>query len=175
MKLSVVIACRNAASTLGRALVSVLEQGFADMEILVVDEGSTDGTVALAERLGERIADFELIGLAADIGRGAARNAGLARARGECVVFLDAEDAYGAGVFAKVIADLDTYMWADGIEFGVRVADATREVQPLQQAVIANSLAGNIVLRRAFVEAIGGFPDDGDFRAGKGDADSAFR
>ena len=175
MKLSVVISCRNAAATLGRALVSVLEQGFADMEILVVDEGSTDGTVALAERLGERIADFELISLAADIGRGAARNAGLARARGECVVFLDAEDAYGAGVFAKVIADLDTYMWADGIEFGVRLADAQREVQPLQQAVIANSLAGNIILRRAFVEAIGGFPDDGDFRAGKGDADSAFR
>src|ERR1700722_8392519 len=100
MKLAVVIACRNASSTLGRALVSALEQGFADMEILVVDEGSTDGTIALAERLGERIADFELIRLAAGSGRAAARNAGLARARGEYVAFLDAADAYGAGVLA---------------------------------------------------------------------------
>jgi hypothetical protein len=174
MKLSVVIVCHNAVASLGRAVVSVLEQGFADLQILVVDDASTDGSVALAERLSEEIAECELIRLEASRGRGAARNAGLARARGDYVAFLDAEDAYGSGVVAKVIGDLDNFLWADGIEFGVRLAGG-RAAEAAQLAVVANSLCGCIITRRAFLEAIGGFPADDAFRDAGGDPDSAFR
>jgi glycosyltransferase involved in cell wall biosynthesis len=175
MKISVVIPCHNAERSLERALASVLEQGVADSEILIVDDASTDGTVALAERLGARIGEFRLIRLEAKAGAAAARNAGLAQARGEYVAFLDPDDAYGEGVFAKINADFELFPWADGIEFGLRLVNAHREVHAEQLAIIAGSIPGSVVVRRAFARAIGGFPIDAEFHGRHAGEGIAFR
>ena len=92
-RVSVVIPAFNAESHIEPCLVSVFDQG-ADlaMEVIVVDDGSTDGTVM-------RLREFpQLICLQqSNAGPAAARNAGVRRARGEFVAFLDADDLWPEG------------------------------------------------------------------------------
>jgi hypothetical protein len=85
---SVVMPAYNAARTIGRAIDSVLGQTFNDLEVIVVDDGSQDGTLALASARGGRVRAFGQ----ANAGPAAARNTGLGHARGEFVAFLDADD-----------------------------------------------------------------------------------
>jgi len=175
MKISVVIPCHNSETHLARAVSSVLEQGVAETELIVVDDASSDGTVSLSERLGTRIPSFSLVRLERHSGPGAARNAGLGRARGQYVAFLDSDDAYGGGVFRRVLGDLDRFPWADGVEFAVRLVDAHREVHPQQLRMIANTLPSNIIVRRETAKSVGGFPADAEFRSARIGEDAAYR
>ena len=85
---SIIIPAYNCARYLPESLDSVLAQGGADRELLVVDDGSTDDTGAVAARYG---ADVRLIA-APHGGYAAARNRGLAEARGDWIAFHDADD-----------------------------------------------------------------------------------
>ena len=86
---SIIIPTYNRASFIGATLDSVLTQEFAAFEVLVVDDGSTDNTAAV---VGEFV-DPRLRYLSKqNAERGAARNYGVARARGEYVLFLDSDD-----------------------------------------------------------------------------------
>src|SRR6478736_3287941 len=89
MRFSVVIPTYNRASTLPRAIRSVLEQTYADVELVIVDDGSTDDT---AEVVGA-FADARITYLRqTNRGVSAARNAGAAAATGDFIVFLDSDD-----------------------------------------------------------------------------------
>src|SRR5918994_3621037 len=85
---TVVIPCYNQAHFLGEAIESVLSQSYPNFEILVVDDGSTDDTSEVAGRYPQqvRLIRQENRGLAG------ARNTGIGHARGEYLVFLDADD-----------------------------------------------------------------------------------
>lgn len=83
---SVVIPCYNQAHFLPHAIDSVRTQRGADLDILVVDDGSTDDTADVARRLGVRVVSQR------NQGQGAARNHGLLHATGEYLVFLDSDD-----------------------------------------------------------------------------------
>jgi glycosyltransferase involved in cell wall biosynthesis len=87
-KVSVIIPAYNSAGTLAHAIRSVLNQTYTAFEIIVVDDGSTDGTAAVA-----RAHDVELISQA-NSGPSAARNHGIRVAKGELIAFLDADDAW---------------------------------------------------------------------------------
>lgn len=89
-RVSVVIPCYNAERVLGRALDSVLAQTRPADEIIVVDDGSSDGS---AELVAAKYPQITLI-RQENQGPAAARNAGLKRATGEFVAFLDADDAW---------------------------------------------------------------------------------
>lgn len=89
-RVSVIIPAYNAAGFIGDAIRSVLDQTFTDLEVIVVNDGSQDGTSAVAHALADtrvRVLDQ------ANGGVSAARNAGLAMARGAFIGFLDADDA----------------------------------------------------------------------------------
>jgi glycosyltransferase involved in cell wall biosynthesis len=86
--ISVIIATYNCAPYLRESLDSVFGQTWQDMEVLVVDDGSTDDTSAVLSGYGGRLTVIET----PHAGYAAARNAGLARARGEWVAFHDADD-----------------------------------------------------------------------------------
>ena len=89
-RFSVVIPAFNSAATLARAIESVLAQSWPADEIIVVDDGSSDGSAAIAGRFG---APVRLI-RQKNSGVSVARNAGAAAARGDWLAFLDADDWY---------------------------------------------------------------------------------
>ncbi len=86
-RVSIVIPCFNGEDYLGTALASCLAQDYPDVETIVVDDGSSDGSVALAESC----ADVTCISQE-NQGVSAARNAGIAAATGDFIVFLDHDD-----------------------------------------------------------------------------------
>jgi glycosyltransferase involved in cell wall biosynthesis len=91
-QVSVVIPTYNRASLLGRALRSVLNQTLSDLECIVVDDGSTDQTVALVE--GFQDPRLRVVRLPGNGGCGRARNTGIRVARGELIAFLDSDDEW---------------------------------------------------------------------------------
>ncbi|MCI0380021.1 MAG: glycosyltransferase family 2 protein, partial [Gemmataceae bacterium] len=104
MHVSVIVPLYNKAKYVERALTSISAQTAHDLEILVVDDGSTDGGGDMAERFAE----LRLRLIRQDnAGPGAARNRGLAEARGEFVAFLDADDEWLPDYLEKNLALLE--------------------------------------------------------------------
>jgi glycosyltransferase involved in cell wall biosynthesis len=101
MSVSVVMPAKNAAAHLREAIESVLAQGSAVRELIVVDDGSTDDTVALVRGL-----DDSRICLLSNKGAGvsAARNLGARTATGAWLMFLDADDRLRPGAVARLTA-----------------------------------------------------------------------
>lgn len=92
---TVVIPCFNAARFIGRTIESVLAQTYAPLEVIVVDDRSTDDSVELVRVHARRDARVRLIERARNAGAPAApRNTGVAAARGRWVAFLDADDIW---------------------------------------------------------------------------------
>ncbi len=100
-RFSIITACFNAARTLGRTLESLQQQQCRDFEWIVVDGGSTDGTLALLE---EHKALVDVLVPGPDRGISDAFNKGVARARGEFVGILNADDFYLPDTLATVAA-----------------------------------------------------------------------
>jgi glycosyltransferase involved in cell wall biosynthesis len=103
-RVSVVIPAWNAAHTLPETLASVFHQTFADYEVLVVDDGSTDTTPDLLGGYGDRIRVLRK----ANEGRpSTTRNLGVRAARGELIAFLDADDRWQPEKLARQVALFD--------------------------------------------------------------------
>lgn len=103
--ISVIIPVYNMEKYLGRCLDSVLASGFRDFEVLLVDDGSTDGCGAIGEAYAQRDGRVKCI-RQENQGVSAARNRGLQEAAGEWVVFVDADD-YVAPDFLAAVARED--------------------------------------------------------------------
>ena len=91
MKISVILPCYNAGAYLSACLDSLLAQSMRDFEVIFVDDGSRDDSLALARRYAERDARIHVFSQE-NQGVSAARNLGLARARGEWITFVDGDD-----------------------------------------------------------------------------------
>ncbi len=102
-KVSVIVPAFNAAQFIERALASALEQEGVDVEIIVVDDGSTDGTGDLVERLSKADPRIRLLRLDRNKGPSVARNTALDAAEGEWIAILDADDAYCAGRLRRLV------------------------------------------------------------------------
>lgn len=87
---SVVIPTFNRCDLLERALTAVFGQTLQDLEVIVADDGSTDGTGAMLRRWPERVRHLRQT----NRGPAAARNLGLAATRGEYIAFLDSDDVW---------------------------------------------------------------------------------
>ena len=89
--ISVVVPLFNKAAYIARALESIRRQTWTDFEVVVVDDGSTDGGGAIAAQFADP--RFRVV-TQPNRGQGAARNRGIAEASGELIAFLDADDAW---------------------------------------------------------------------------------
>jgi glycosyltransferase involved in cell wall biosynthesis len=106
-RVSILIPCYNGEDYLGKAIESCLALEYPDVQIIVIDDGSTDGSAALAERYKEVVCIRQ-----ANQGVSAARNAGIAAATGDFIVFLDHDDE----------------LMCDALRIGVALLQANPEV-----------------------------------------------
>ena len=124
---SIIIPVYNAETFLSEAVCSVLEQTFADLELVLVDDCSTDGSAALAASYCCRDARVRLIRMPENGGAAAARNTGIKEARGRYILFLDSDDVYEQGLLEAVAAQLekdpDVVLW--GLTEEYRGADGS--------------------------------------------------
>jgi glycosyltransferase involved in cell wall biosynthesis len=97
----VVTPCYNASATLAETIASVVGQTYPHLEHIVVDDGSTDATWEVVEQHRERVNGLRLT---ENRGAAFARNRGVELARGEYLVFLDADDLMGAEAVAALVA-----------------------------------------------------------------------
>ena len=107
MKISVITVCFNSQATIERSLQSVVAQQWPEVEHIVIDGGSTDGTLAILERFRPHLA---VLVSEPDKGIYDAMNKGLARATGDVVCFLNADDQYAnSTVLAQVAQQMRTH------------------------------------------------------------------
>jgi glycosyltransferase involved in cell wall biosynthesis len=140
---SIVVPAYNAEEHLGETLASVEAQTYTDWEVIVADDGSTDRTVDVASRFGDRFTILR--GGPSNEGPAAARNRALAVASGELVALLDADDLWLPGYLERMVQSFD-----EGRARGLRVGIVTCN---------ARILGPNGYLSRTFMEHQG-FPDD---------------
>ena len=108
MKLSVVIPCYNEASSLEGLIQSVLQVDLPDIEteILLVDDGSTDGSWQIAQRLAEFQPEISLLRHEKNQGKGAALRTAFAQVQGDIVVIQDADLEYDPNEYPKLLAPI---------------------------------------------------------------------
>lgn len=107
--ISVIVPFHNAAATLERCVRALLDQKDVTLEIILVDDASTDDGPAIAAALAHGLsaqarAQLRLIRLEHNVGPGAARNAGMAEAVGDYIGFADADDTCADDMFATLLA-----------------------------------------------------------------------
>ena len=102
-QVSVIIPAFNAEETLGRCLDSVLGQN-VELEVIIVDDCSTDGTATLCERYAERDRRVRLLRNSENIGQGLSRNRGIETARGTFLAFVDADDYLAPHMYEDLLS-----------------------------------------------------------------------
>lgn len=103
-KISVVVPVFNKAAWLGLCLDSILTQSFADIEVLCVDDASTDGSRALLEHYANSDDRVRIVCNPVNAGAGPARNRGIRAARGRYVQLVDADDLLGDDALRSLYA-----------------------------------------------------------------------
>lgn len=168
-KIDVIIPCYNAEKTLARAVESVLNQPYLG-KIWLVDDASTDGTLALAKAFAEQYPHQIFVeSMAQNGGVAKARNWGALQSNNAFIAFLDADDAYEQGALEVAAAIFHFQPDTSVVRLALKPIDL-----PARYAEHPNfefawqhmrmTCGGNVVFRRAFFLACGGFPQDELFR-----------
>jgi len=166
---TVIIPAHNRAGMIGQALECLLRQTLPPAQVIVVDDGSTDDTAAVARGFGARVSVIQQ----ANAGPGAARNRALAEATGEFVQFFDSDDLCTpdklerqARALVESGADLAYGGWAHcWIEdHGLRVDPMGVQQGGVQRDPLSAMLAGWLtfmpasLVRRSWIGQVGGYP-----------------
>jgi glycosyltransferase involved in cell wall biosynthesis len=168
-RVSVVIPAYNAAATIGQALESVFRQSLQDIEVIVVNDGSTDGTPRVLAGYGERIRVLTKVNEGKPA---AARNLAVREARGELVAFLDADDWWRddklerqVAVFDKrpdvgLVYTADATVDADGKTVSVNPCPPGARGHIYELLSIHNVMVGSsVMVRRQAILQAGGFDE----------------
>jgi glycosyltransferase involved in cell wall biosynthesis len=98
-RISIVTPCLNQVEFIEQTIRSVLDQGYPNLEYIVIDGGSTDGTVEVIELYADQLAFFVS---EPDAGQAAAINKGFTRATGDVLAYINSDDYYLPGAFQRV-------------------------------------------------------------------------
>lgn len=115
VKFSVLVAVYNAAPYLRACLDSILHQSVDDLQILCVDDASTDGSLSILSEYAARDKRVEVIRLDRNQGQAAARNVALSRAKGEWILMVDADDLLGENALEELARTMRRFPSADCI------------------------------------------------------------
>jgi succinoglycan biosynthesis protein ExoO len=139
MSVSVIIPAYNAEAFVGRAIASAIAQTRPPIEILIVDDCSTDGTRAVLEAAARDHPLIKVIAMPRNGGPSVARNAGIAAAQGDWLAILDADDAYAPERLAALIP----FAEATGADF---VADDIAYYDAVADCVTGSGMGRDVVL-----------------------------
>lgn len=162
---TVVIPCYNTEDFIGRAIESALAQTYPNVEVVVVDDGSTDGSLDVLRSFGDRIRWTT----GPNRGASAARNRGIELARGELIQFLDADDTlHPEKIQVQIDAALPVAPKIVYCDIEMLHLDGRRRVvsstcmseDPVVQMLLRNILTPCPLHSKAFLEAVGGFRTD---------------
>ena len=169
---SVVIPVFNGAEELSGAIDSALDQRDCDLEVIVVDDGSTDGTDEVIRSYGERIRCVRPVG-PVPAGAARARNDGVAQARGDWIAFLDHDDVWLSGKLGAQLELADRkgvdVVYTNARNFGDvgRVAELRSDPAAMPEGDVFEALlldnfitTSSVIVRRATFDAVGGFNED---------------
>ena len=132
MKLSVVIPVYRVEAFLRKCVDSVVSQDVDDMEIILVDDCSPDGSGRLCDTLAESDARIRVVHREQNGGLSAARNSGLDVATGDCITFVDSDDFLAPGTYQSILRTMMS-RHADCVEFPVMKrygSDKAEEYKP---------------------------------------------
>lgn len=115
MKYSVIIPVYNVEKYIDRCLKSIISQNYDDLEIIVIDNGSTDSSGSICDTYASEYSNISVYHIE-NHGVGSARNFGLSKARGEFIYFVDSDDYLVGNLFAefedKLVPDLDLLVFS---------------------------------------------------------------
>lgn len=106
-RLTLIVPAYNVQGYVRECLDSVLQQDFTDFEVVAVDDCSPDGSGAILDEYAERDPRVHVLHLPENVGLGHARNAGMERATGDYLLFLDSDDTLAPGSLSGIAARLD--------------------------------------------------------------------
>jgi glycosyltransferase involved in cell wall biosynthesis len=169
MKLSVIIPCYNGADTITTQLDALSTQSWSETwEVIVSDNGSTDGTSAVVERYRERLPNLRIVDASHKRGQPYALNAGVRAARSEAVAFCDADDEVAPGWVAAMGEALSRHDFVAGC-FEMEKLNPRWMKSSHHQEVGLNTYryppylphagSGNMGVRRSVHAALGGFDE----------------
>jgi len=161
---SVVIPVRNGAAVIHRQLDALTGQTYPGAwEVVVADNGSTDDTVAVVEGWADRLPGLRVVDAGSRPGVGPARNAGTAAARGEAVLYCDADDACDPGWVSGMVDALTRYPIVGG-PCAVEDPDGTVYDAPTRLhetfGVVPFPIGGNFGVWVDVFDRVGGFEAD---------------
>lgn len=169
--ISVIIACYNGAETLAEQLAALSQQRWSGAwELLLVDNRSTDRSVALARSFQRQLPELRIIEANARQGQPYALNCGIAAARGEALLFCDADDVVADGWLAAMASAVATAPLVAGPFDLTRLnpdAVAQGRDNPQPQGVqsyryppyLPHAGSGNLAVQRHLFDTIGGFDE----------------
>ena len=152
--ISVVVPAHDCERYIGAALDSAFAQDYTPIEVVVVDDGSTDTTAQIAAAYPVRLIRQ------ANSGQGAAKNAGVAAATGELIAFLDHDDVWFPAKLRRQLTALDARPDADGVLARLRVLVEPGIAHPPWLTRSANYPwfpPSSWLLRRTLVDTVGPF------------------
>lgn len=141
---SVIVPFYNVEEYFEECLESIAAQNFRDFEALLVDDGSLDGSLAIAQRFVERDGRFRII-TRPNGGLGAARNTGVRAARGRYLTFVDSDDALPVGALWALISSARR-SGSDIVVGSVRRFDRTRAWRPAWVSRVHTGIRRGITL-----------------------------
>ncbi|SEH53902.1 glycosyltransferase family 2 protein [Magnetospirillum fulvum] len=168
---SVVITAFNRADTIERAIESVTAQTITDLEILVVDDASTDATCTVVEAMSDP--RIRLVRNPTNRGIGGAKNVGIRQARGQYVAFLDSDDSWLPEKLALQVQTLQAFgadvplcfcaFWVHRADGGKTILRQPRKIGSWRMSILMGetfSLGSTLLVRREIFDEIGVFNEN---------------
>lgn len=168
---SVIIPVYNGAATIAEAIDSALGQTFRDLEVIVVDASSTDGTPKILEGYGDRITVVRQ----PKLGIAAGRNAGLRLSSAEYLAFLDCDDTWRPQMLERAVSHLNAdpgcvltfcdlaMVDSNGRELGASIIGPGLDHAPSLEEMLSQLwpiMPTAAVIRRSVLEGINGFTEE---------------